>query len=87
MTPERTFAGHARIHKWWISADEAADPSEAGDQQRGQQQQQLCGKPSVFARKTVNTGLEDGRTVAVNAQQYAVLVMDVPDLRLQQSNR
>lgn len=31
--------------------------------------------------QTVNVVLEDGRTVGVQAQQYAVLVMDVPDLR------
>ena len=31
--------------------------------------------------QTVNVALEDGRTVGVQAQQYAVLVMDVPDLR------
>ncbi len=31
--------------------------------------------------QTVNAVLEDGRTVGVQAQQYAVLVMDVPDLR------
>ena len=44
--------------------------------------QALAGKPSVFFRKTVNAHTPDGRSVAVNAQQYAVLVMDVPDLRL-----
>ena len=39
------------------------------------------GKPSVFFRKTIKTTAADGTVVAVNAQQYAVLVMDVPDLR------
>lgn len=29
----------------------------------------------------MNVVLEDGRTVGVQAQQYAVLVVDVPDLR------
>lgn len=38
------------------------------------------GKPSVRFRKVVNTVTEDGQMVAVTAQQYAVLVMDVPDL-------
>ncbi len=39
------------------------------------------GKPSVFFRKTIKTTAGDGSAIAVNAQQYAVLVMDVPDLR------
>ena len=38
------------------------------------------GKPSVRFRKVVNTTTDDGQLVAVTAQQYAVLVMDVPDL-------
>lgn len=38
------------------------------------------GKPSVRFRKVVNTVTDDGQMVAVTAQQYAVLVMDVPDL-------
>jgi hypothetical protein len=41
----------------------------------------------VYLRKLVHTTLEDGRSVAVNAQQYAVLVMDVPDLRMQRRAR
>ena len=40
----------------------------------------LMGKPSVRFRKVVNTTTDDGQLVAVTAQQYAVLVMDVPDL-------
>lgn len=38
------------------------------------------GKPSVRFRKVVNTMTDDGQMVAVTAQQYCVLVMDVPDL-------
>lgn len=38
------------------------------------------GKPSVRFRKVVNTTTDDGQLVAVTAQQYCVLVMDVPDL-------
>jgi hypothetical protein len=38
------------------------------------------GKPSVLFRKLINTEGKDGNLCAVNAQQYAVLVMDVPDL-------
>jgi len=37
--------------------------------------------------QTVNAVLEDGRTVGVQAQQYAVLVMDVPDLRAEAEKR
>ena len=59
------------MHPWWLS-DEEADQAEGG---------QLTGKPSVFFRKTINTQSSCGRELAVNAQQYAVLVMDVPDLR------
>ena len=40
----------------------------------------LMGKPSVRFRKVVNTTTDDGQLVAVTAQQYCVLVMDVPDL-------
>ena len=40
----------------------------------------LMGKPSVRFRKVVNTTTDDGQMVAVTAQQYCVLVMDVPDL-------
>ncbi len=38
------------------------------------------GKPSVRFRKVVNTTTDNGQLVAVTAQQYCVLVMDVPDL-------
>ena len=40
----------------------------------------LMGKPSVRFRKVVNTTTDDDTLVAVTAQQYCVLVMDVPDL-------
>jgi hypothetical protein len=38
------------------------------------------GKPSVRDRKIVNTVDADGNVIGVNAQQYVVLVQDVPDL-------
>lgn len=68
-----------------MDSTDASEDSEA--RQHEQQQQHLSGKPSVFFRKTVNAELEDGRVVAVNAQQYAVLVMDAPDLRMQRTRR
>lgn len=37
----------------------------------------LLSKPSVRYRKTINTVTTRGRRVAVNAQQYAVLVTNV----------
>lgn len=42
---------------------------------------EVQGKWPGGCAQTVNVVLEDGRTVGVQAQQYAVLVMDVPDLR------
>jgi len=68
-------AGVARVARWW-----AREEGELAGQA-------LAGKPSVFFRKTVNARTDDGRCVAVNAQQYAVLVMDVPDLRVERKNR
>ena len=59
------------MHPWWLY-DGEADQTEGG---------QLTGKPSVFFRKTINAQSSCGRELAVNGQQYAVLVMDVPDLR------
>ena len=64
-------AAAAQVQPWW--AYEADSEGVAG--------RQLTGKPSVFFRKTVNAHSSFGEDVAVNAQQYAVLVMDVPDLR------
>ena len=61
-----------RILPWWASDCDVPD---------GLEGQLIVGKPSVFFRKTIKTTAADGTTVAVNAQQYAVLVMDVPDLR------
>ena len=57
------------MHQWWYVSP-------------GDHEQVITGKPSVFCRKTVNAdgAGEDGCTVTVNAQQYVVLVMDVPDL-------
>ena len=64
-------AAPAQVQPWW-SYEADSDHIEG---------RQLTGKPSVFFRKTVNAHTSCGRDVAVNAQQYAVLVMDVPDLR------
>ena len=64
-------AAAAQVQPWW--AYEADSDGVEG--------RQLTGKPSVFFRKTVNAHTSCGEDVAVNAQQYAVLVMDVPDLR------
>ena len=60
------------MHRWW-STRQSADPNKI-----------IMGKPSVLFRKVVNTHDREGNPVAVNAQQYAVLVMDVPDLRAEQ---
>ncbi|CAL8472023.1 g11565 [Coccomyxa elongata] len=64
-------AGGVRLARWWGRDGDGAPDGQA-----------LAGKPSVFFRKTVNAHTADGRCVAVNAQQYAVLVLDVPDLRV-----
>lgn len=64
-------AGCERVHRWWHTKD-------MGDGKT------MMGKPSVFFRKVVNADRGDGVTVAVNAQLYTVLVMDVPDLRAEQ---
>lgn len=64
-------AGPAKVQPWWLR--------EGGLELGGEAQ--LTGKPSVFFRKTINAQTSCGRELAVNAQQYAVLVMDVPDLR------
>lgn len=69
----KTCAGVPRIQRWWASG--------GGTAEGGLEGQLLVGKPSVFFRKTINAEGPSGRCVAVNAQQYAVLVMDVPDLR------
>lgn len=61
-------AAPAVVQPWWVN-------------EAGTGQGQLTGKPSVFFRKTINAHSSCGQDVAVNAQQYAVLVMDVPDLR------
>ena len=66
------LAGRERIHRWWMPAESIEEGSRMGAI--------LSGKPNVSFRKIVNTQLPEGRTIGVNAQQYAVLVMDVPDL-------
>ena len=54
------------MHRWWHTKQLADNRI-------------IMGKPSVLFRKVVNTRVGD-EIVAVNAQQYAVLVMDVPNL-------
>ena len=54
------------MHRWWHTKQLADN-------------RVIMGKPSVLFRKVVNTRVGD-EIVAVNAQQYAVLVMDVPNL-------
>ena len=54
------------MHRWWHTKQLADNRI-------------IMGKPSVLFRKVVNTRVGD-EIIAVNAQQYAVLVMDVPNL-------
>ena len=61
-----TCAGRERVHRWWHTKQLADN-------------RVIMGKPSVLFRKVVNTRVGD-EIIAVNAQQYAVLVMDVPNL-------
>ena len=61
-----TCAGRERVHRWWHTKQLADN-------------RVIMGKPSVLHRKVVNTRVGD-EIIAVNAQQYAVLVMDVPNL-------
>lgn len=63
--------GRERVHRWW-AVKRLADTDNV-----------LMGKPSVVFQKVVNTRPADDsdEIVAVNAQQYVVLVTDVPDLR------
>ncbi len=64
-------AGCERVHRWWATKD-------MGDGRT------MMGKPSVLFRKVINTDRGDGEPIAVNAQLYTVLVMDVPNLRAEQ---
>ena len=66
-------AAREAVYKWWRTDNTPATRG-AGEGPR------LMGKPSVRFRKVVNTTTDDGQLVAVTAQQYCVLVMDVPDL-------
>lgn len=66
------LAGRERIHQWWRPAEGADTTTQSGTIR--------AGKPNVSFRKIVNTTLTDGTTIGVNAQLYAVLVMDVPDI-------
>ena len=63
-------AAREAVYKWWRTDNMPAT----------REGPRLMGKPSVRFRKVVNTTTDDGQLVAVTAQQYAVLVMDVPDL-------
>ena len=65
-------ADHAPMVRWWRNE---VPNKHAEDDERS-----LVGKPPVRFRKVVNTTTDDGRVIGVNAQQYAVLVMDVPNL-------
>jgi hypothetical protein len=80
--------GSRAAPKWWSSIDTVttqdgrlrrltADEAEALSS--GGQAAVMLAKPSVRYRKTINTHLRTGRRVAVNAQQYAVLVTNVPE--------
>jgi hypothetical protein len=80
--------GSRAAPKWWSSIDTVttqdgrlrrltADEAEALS--AGGQAAVMLAKPSVRYRKTINTHLRTGRRVAVNAQQYAVLVTNVPE--------
>lgn len=60
------MTGRERVHRWWHTKQLSGNV--------------IMGKPSVLFRKLINTEGKDGNLCAVNAQQYAVLVMDVPDL-------
>jgi hypothetical protein len=63
-------AAREAVYKWWRTDNMPAT----------REGPRLMGKPSVRFRKVVNTTTDDGQLVAVTAQQYCVLVMDVPDL-------
>lgn len=65
-------AGRERIHHWWRAAEWHGPRAPGGVQ---------ASKPNVSFRKIVNTALPDGTTLGVNAQCYALLVTDVPDLK------
>ena len=64
------YAAREAVYKWWRTDNMPAT----------REGPRLMGKPSVRFRKVVNTTTDDGQLVAVTAQQYCVLVMDVPDL-------
>lgn len=69
-----------RILKWWdMECDVVED--EEGLPQRGHHRGVHTTRPSVRFLKTVNTqDLLTGEPVSINAQQYCVLITDVPDL-------
>lgn len=56
------------MHRWWHT------------KQLSMTENVIMGKPSVLFRKLINTQADDGRIIAVHAQQYCILVTDVPDL-------
>jgi hypothetical protein len=69
MTCAQISTGRERIHRWWVVKP------------LGEHSRAIMGKPSVQFQKVINTETSTGQIVGVNAQQYVVLVMDVPDMR------
>jgi len=66
--------GVPKVYKWWqVGRLE-------GMAQEGSSRGLLTSQPSIRFLKTVNTKTEEGLPVAVNAQQYTVLLTDVPNL-------
>ncbi|CAD7699105.1 unnamed protein product [Ostreobium quekettii] len=66
--------GVPKVYKWWQVG------RHGGRAQEGSSRGLLSSQPSIRFLKTVNTNTEDGLPIAVNAQQYTVLLTDVPNL-------
>eukprot|EP00803_Ostreobium_quekettii_P009724 evm.model.scf_220.3 EVM.evm.TU.scf_220.3 scf_220:31260-46576(+) len=64
----------SQILRWWSMGTDSGNPEQKDTEKV------LTTRPSCRFLKTVNTQASDGRTVAVNAQQYTVLLTNVPDL-------
>lgn len=89
MTGLIVVADAPQIHKWWDvdyeGPDGLANDASASDVERqasGVQQRKLVSRPSIRNLRTVNA--QDKYTseqVAVHAQQYCVLITDVPDVQ------
>ncbi|GMH41955.1 hypothetical protein BSKO_09874 [Bryopsis sp. KO-2023] len=77
--------GSSDIYKWWdIDFDGLEDDADelTTPKVRASGQPSLTARPSIRYLRTINT--EDpvlGEQVAVNAQQYCVLITDVPDVQ------